>query len=271
MWLLTPMGFFSIVEKAGDRTAGTLTVRARVRSDLDALRQHYLPELGDILANRGTDYRYRAQAPRAAIASAMARLAETLHYDNFKNAVAREQGSARAHLYHEVWDVLYRLNSLDTTAPAKPAKPFMPKASSYGGVLINAEGQVLLREPANHYDNYVWTFAKGKPNKGDRPEDTALREVLEETGYHAEILTALPEAYTGGTGSTGYFLMRPVGEPGQPDAETQAIRWVSFDEAADLIGQTTNRVGRARDLRVLADARVAYATLSPGSSSEPGA
>ena len=35
MWLLTPTGFFSIVRKPQDAAAGTLTVRSRVRADLD--------------------------------------------------------------------------------------------------------------------------------------------------------------------------------------------------------------------------------------------
>lgn len=42
MWLFTTFGFFSIIEKEkGD----VLTVRARVRADLDRLRECYLPSL----------------------------------------------------------------------------------------------------------------------------------------------------------------------------------------------------------------------------------
>jgi hypothetical protein len=39
MWLITPTGFFSIVQKPSDEAADTLTVRARVRQDLVALRE----------------------------------------------------------------------------------------------------------------------------------------------------------------------------------------------------------------------------------------
>ena len=46
MWLLTPIGFFSIVQKPDDTTRNTLTVRARVRQDLESLRLRYLPGLG---------------------------------------------------------------------------------------------------------------------------------------------------------------------------------------------------------------------------------
>jgi hypothetical protein len=48
MWLITPIGFFSIVRKPDGQRVGTLTVRARVRGDLEALRGLYLPGLGSI-------------------------------------------------------------------------------------------------------------------------------------------------------------------------------------------------------------------------------
>jgi len=48
MWLITSVGFFSIVEKPDDREAGTLTIRARVREDLEALRRQFLPDLAPI-------------------------------------------------------------------------------------------------------------------------------------------------------------------------------------------------------------------------------
>ena len=111
MWLLTPIGFFSIVRKPEDVEAGMLTVRARVRSDLQQLKQQLLPELGPIVEGRGTDYRYRARAPKQAVALAMVRLVEQLDYSNFKDAVAQRQGKPRARLYHDVWDVLYGLQS----------------------------------------------------------------------------------------------------------------------------------------------------------------
>jgi hypothetical protein len=47
MWLITSIGFFSVVQKPGDKQNSTLTVRSRVRSDLAALKQHYLPGFGD--------------------------------------------------------------------------------------------------------------------------------------------------------------------------------------------------------------------------------
>lgn len=112
MWLITPTGFFSIVQKPGDAAANTLTVRARVRQDLVALREQFLPGLGEIEESRANDYRFRAVAPRAQVAVALAEMIHRLDYGNFKSQVAKVQGPERAHLYHGVWDVLYRLQKV---------------------------------------------------------------------------------------------------------------------------------------------------------------
>lgn len=133
MWLITPIGFFSVVRKPTDTKNKTLTVRARVRSDLEALQAQYLPELGPIQESAVNDYRFRAVAPQAAVAAAMARLAETLDYSNFKDAVKQRQGAARAHLYHGVWDVLYRLQqepNVFTSTPTKRGRTRSPGANS---------------------------------------------------------------------------------------------------------------------------------------------
>lgn len=128
-------------------------------------------------------------------------------------------------------------------------------AQAYGGILLTRTGQVLLREPANHFDGYVWTFAKGKPNTGDTPEQTALREVEEETGYQAEVVDVLPGAFKSALSSSAYFVMRHIGLPGPFDNETWHTRWVDFNTASSLIQKTTNAKGRARDLAVLSAAR----------------
>lgn len=106
MWLMTTFGFFSIVRKPGETD---LTVRARVRSDLEALEKYYLPSHGPITAGGGTDYRYRARVAPGALAAAVARMVEDIDYANFKDTVDTRQGPERAHVYGEVWNALHRL------------------------------------------------------------------------------------------------------------------------------------------------------------------
>jgi hypothetical protein len=106
MWLMTTFGFFSIVQKPNDTM---LTIRARVKSDLENLRKQYLPTLGEIEEHTGTDYEYRARASKEAVSEAVRRIALHIDYGNFKDTVNRRQGRQRASLYGKVWTDLQGL------------------------------------------------------------------------------------------------------------------------------------------------------------------
>lgn len=255
MWLITPIGFFSIVEKPGDKLAGTLTVRARLRNDLAALKQHYLPSLGAVKDSSDTDYRFRATAPRVEVSAAIARLVDGLDYSNFKSEVAKQQGHARSKLYHDVWSVLYKLQTDPTFQ-----KP-LPSADSYGGVVISGGNKVLLREPSKHHGGYSWTFAKAQAKPGESPRDAAIRAVQEKTGYEAAIRTSVPGLFQGSASATSYYLMDAKHPPKEAGWQTATLRWVTFDEARELIRQSTNFEGRDRDLAVLDAAEKSAAAI----------
>jgi hypothetical protein len=106
MWLMTTVGFFSIVRK---RAETDLTVRARVRGDLEALQKKYLSSLGPITAGGGTDYPYRARIASKALAAAVARMVEDIDYANFKDTAAARQGPERADVYGKIWSTLRKL------------------------------------------------------------------------------------------------------------------------------------------------------------------
>jgi hypothetical protein len=103
MWVFTSIGFFSVV--ADDVHPDAVKVRARVRGDLEALRERYLPDL-EILESADTDYRFRAFVLRDEWAHAAHALAADIDYPNFKSAVAERQGYARAKRYAKVWEIL---------------------------------------------------------------------------------------------------------------------------------------------------------------------
>ena len=77
------------------------------RADLDAL-EPLIPGI-KVFEDPAAKYRCRAVVSEADWRAALDRMASEIDYDNFKNAVAREQGHERAHLYGEVWGVLHRL------------------------------------------------------------------------------------------------------------------------------------------------------------------
>jgi len=100
MWIFLPKSMLSIVEKPGDRGTGTLTVRGRIKGDIEAVFPGAVIE-----ADTGTDYRFRAKVPREQVAKAMHEAVMNLNYSNFKGAV---KDSKRHDAYMHVWDAMFR-------------------------------------------------------------------------------------------------------------------------------------------------------------------
>jgi len=155
--------------------------------------------------------------------------------------------------------------------PRAPLPP-VPKAQSAGGVMIRDDGQVLLRAPSGAFGGTHWTHAKGRIDKGEDEQVAALREILEETGWHAEVVAKIPGVFHGTTTENTYFVVRPLklsdepavlGEkPGPrpgfrwPDWESVATMWVTPEAAREMLQSSPNATARKRDLQVL-DAAVA--------------
>ncbi|MGG3506560.1 NUDIX hydrolase [Paenibacillus lautus] len=126
---------------------------------------------------------------------------------------------------------------------------------AFGGIVFNQNQQVLMRSPSGHWGGYVWTFAKGGAELSDSsPEETATREVLEETGYKCSIIAAIPGEYESDTCVTKYFLMRPDIWSSHYDEETQEIKWVSVEQAFEMIEMTSTQKGKQRDKDALISA-----------------
>lgn len=95
-----------------------------MRSDLENLRDRYLPDMGEISESTRSDYRFRTVAERTAVSEAMAALAAGIDYSNFKSEVAATQGYARADVYGHVWGEIYRLQSGRFEAPNRDITEF---------------------------------------------------------------------------------------------------------------------------------------------------
>jgi hypothetical protein len=106
MWVFTTFGFFSVVQHRGkpDR----LLVRGRVRADVEALARRLVEPLQH---TPNADYPYRVEVDRLDFATVMTEAVDGVDYDNFKNAVAEQQGAVRATVYHDVWQDLLLLQS----------------------------------------------------------------------------------------------------------------------------------------------------------------
>lgn len=250
MWIFSQDGFFSIVRKPGD---AELTIRARCAADLDRLRQHWLPTLGPTVHGGGTDYPVRARCASRQLGDALLAMALDLDYPNFKDRVATSLGPAHSSAAHAVWSAMRTIEPVDGDSDGPPTG----MRPAYGGVVIDDTGErVLLREPRGHYGGYTWTFAKGRPERGESATDCARREICEELGCSVGDLRPIPGWFAGDTTATRFYLCRHTGETGRPDpGETAQVQWATWEEAVALINQTTSRKGRERDLAVLAAAR----------------
>lgn len=115
----------------------------------------------------------------------------------------------------------------------------------------------------------TWTLPKGTPDPGESTEETAVREVAEETGLAVRIVEPLPsieyEFVEDGKRihkTVHYFLMEPVGgDLSRHDAEFERVRWIPFDEAPGLLSFATER-----ELVATAAARVAERAAGRGAA-----
>lgn len=139
-------------------------------------------------------------------------------------------------------------------------------ATSAGGIVIRFADtipQFVAGRRKRERDGATWTLPKGTPIAGETLEETALREVGEETGLLVRIISPLDAiSYTfvqRGTRihkTVHYFLMEPIGGSLEDhDHEFEEVRWVSFVEAHALLSFETERslvalaAGRLPELR----------------------
>ena len=116
---------------------------------------------------------------------------------------------------------------------------------------VSAGGVVYRREPGTveivlvaRTREQLWALPKGTPDPGESIEQTALREVREETGLEAAILEALGQVRYTFTSRNGilvdkvvhHFLMEPVGGSfDDHDAEFDHVDWYDIHEAQRLL------------------------------------
>jgi len=121
--------------------------------------------------------------------------------------------------------------------------------------VVRAAGGVVTRPSATdgfevlvvhrpRYDD--WSLPKGKAEATERDEDTALREVEEETGYRCalgeELATVRYRDRRGRHKRVRFWRMTVISdEPWVPNAEVDERRWISPSAAATLLSYDADR------------------------------
>lgn len=110
-----------------------------------------------------------------------------------------------------------------------------------GAIIVRDNGgvQEILLEYRGREDLKDWTFPKGGIEEGETPEETAKREIMEETGLEVEIIKTLPDSYYHagryGEAKTYMFLAKPTGGKIKPEFDRDKVEWVPIDKASERL------------------------------------
>ena len=128
---------------------------------------------------------------------------------------------------------------------------------------VRGEWRLAAIRPGGKDD--VWALPKGLVGRGESPADTALREVVEETGVEGRLVEKLGDVRYVYTWSgervfkvVSFFLVRYVrGRLGDiPDCfrhEVAETRWLPLDEAPKLLSYKGEREMAAKALERIAE------------------
>ena len=134
--------------------------------------------------------------------------------------------------------------------------------TSYGGVTVRGD-DVLVIQPVGR--RRVTALPKGGPQRGETPEQTAAREVREETGVNVTVREPLGDVEywyrRGGRRvfkTVHYYLCGYVsGSTADHDHEVDEARWISLEAARTALTYDGERKLIERALSRLAPGRAA--------------
>jgi 8-oxo-dGTP pyrophosphatase MutT (NUDIX family) len=146
----------------------------------------------------------------------------------------------------------------------------MKREFSAGGVLVrklNGNWMLAAIRPAGKKPG-LWALPKGNIGPGEDPRETAVREVIEETGARGRLVEKLGDVryvYTWGGERifkvVSFFLLRYSGGrlgdlPAETAHEVDEARWLPLEEAPKLLAYGGEREMAQRALDSLADGTV---------------
>lgn len=130
----------------------------------------------------------------------------------------------------------------------------MKRQFSAGGIVFNNQNQVLVTQ---HSQNKHWSFPKGHIDPGETSEEAALREVREEGGIVAEIISKVgyskfiytqdaPARPAGGEKIfkvVTYFLMKYIsGDSKDHDLEVSEAGWYTVENALKQLSYSQDKI-----------------------------
>ena len=123
---------------------------------------------------------------------------------------------------------------------------------SAGGLVFDSLGRVAIIARHSRSGHLEWCLPKGHIEKGETPQQTAVREIHEETGIVGEVVDSIATIDYWFTGTTHrvhklvhHFALRYVSGNlsvlGDPDHEAEDAIWVSFKELNAILSYPNER------------------------------
>lgn len=123
---------------------------------------------------------------------------------------------------------------------------------SAGGLVFDERGRVAIIARHSRSGHLEWCLPKGHIEKGETPQQTAVREVHEETGILGEVVDSIATIDYWFTGTSQrvhklvhHFALRQIGGEltveGDPDHEAEDAIWVNFDDLDGVLSYPNER------------------------------
>ena len=152
----------------------------------------------------------------------------------------------------------------DTIRPPTEDEPVQKIQCSAGGVLYKREGEKFKICIIAKRDFKVWALPKGRVAEGETPEETAVREVIEETGHLGNIEAKIDQIdyhFYWKDNDTMYhkfvyFYLMPLEkeDAAKRDEEADAVRWVTLGEAYKMVTYINEKEVIRKARKILAQA-----------------
>lgn len=123
---------------------------------------------------------------------------------------------------------------------------------SAGGLVFDERGRVAIIARHSRSGHLEWCLPKGHIEKGETPQQTAVREVHEETGILGEVVDSIATIDYWFTGASQrvhklvhHFALRQIGGEltveGDPDHEAEDAIWVDFQDLDGVLSYPNER------------------------------
>jgi 8-oxo-dGTP pyrophosphatase MutT (NUDIX family) len=134
---------------------------------------------------------------------------------------------------------------------------------SAGGLVYRKGKNGLEVVVCGRTEENLWGLPKGTPDKGESIEETAMREVREETGLDVEIESELGSiSYWFARPGVRYhktvyhYLMRPTGgDTSHHDHEYDIVEWIPAEEAVRRLSYANERMMVEKAIGLIGESR----------------